>query len=34
MEDAKYCFIQFKLTHPTILGEEIRVVGNIPMLGR
>ncbi len=33
MEEAKYCFVQFKFNYPTLFGEEISVVGNIPELG-
>jgi hypothetical protein len=34
MDEPKYCFIQFKFTFSTIFGEDIRVVGNIPELGK
>lgn len=34
MEEIKYCFIQFKCNYPTNYGEELRVVGNIPEIGK
>ena len=34
MDEPKYCFVQFKLTFATVFGEDIRVVGNIPELGK
>jgi hypothetical protein len=34
MDEPKYCFVQFKLTYTTVFGEEVRVVGNIPELGK
>lgn len=42
MDEPKYCFVQFKLNYRTILGkikfliklgEDIRIVGDIPELG-
>jgi hypothetical protein len=41
MEETKYCLIQFKCSYKTIpgnnfdnpIGEELRIVGNIPELG-
>lgn len=34
MEEIKYCFVQFKCNFVTSYGEELRVVGNIPELGK
>jgi|LauGreDrversion4_2_1035121.scaffolds.fasta_scaffold1246311_1 hypothetical protein len=34
MEEIKYCFVQFKCNYVTNYGEELRVVGNIPELGK
>ena len=34
MEEIKYCFVQFKCNYTTNYGEELRVIGNIPELGK